>query len=210
MVLTRKQRPMFPPPTPAPTNPRSPGRVLLGAAALASVALLSGCSLWPKAWTSQPAPAETATAPQPAPTPAPSADASPGSTPPVPAAIPQGNAAPQPLQTAQATPTPAPAAVPPAAAAPTPAAVATRPRLSAADLPRGYYINVGLFAVPDNGINAHRKLENAGLPALSDSVTTRKGELTRVRVGPFPTRAQADAAAKKILGLKLEAVVFRH
>jgi cell division septation protein DedD len=91
-----------------------------------------------------------------------------------------------------------------------PAAVAPRPRLAPADLPRGYYINVGLFAVLDNGINAHRKLESAGLPALSDSVTSRKGELTRVRVGPFATRAQADAAAKKILALKLEAVVFRH
>lgn len=184
-------------------NPRSTSRVVLGAAALASVTLLSGCALWPKAWTSQPKPTETTPAAQTAPCPD-----TPVSTPPAPAAIPQGNAAPQPLQTTPATP--APAAAPSAAAAPTPVAAAARPRLTAADLPRGYYINVGLFAVLDNGINAHRKLENAGLPALSDSVTTRKGELTRVRVGPFATRAQADAAAKKILGLKLEAVVFRH
>lgn len=180
---------------------RSASHVLLGAAALTSVTLLSGCGLWPKAWTSQPKPAETTSAAQAAPCPE-----APASAPPAPAAIPQGHAAPQPLQSAPATPVPA--AAPPAAAAPTPAAA--RPRLTAADLPRGYYVNVGLFAVLDNGINAHRKLENAGLPALSDSVTTRKGELTRVRVGPFATRAQADAAAKKILGLKLEAVVFRH
>lgn len=205
MALTRKPCPMHTLPNSSPTQPRSTRHVLLGAAVLASVALLSGCSLWPKAWTSQPKPAETAPAAQAAP----DAEA-PASTPPAPAAIPQGNAAPQPLQAAPATPAPTPAAVQPAAAAPAPTAAAPRPKLSAADLPRGYYINVGLFAVPDNGINAHRKLENAGLPALSDSVTTRKGELTRVRVGPFATRAQADAAAKKILGLQLEAVVFRH
>jgi cell division protein FtsN len=31
-----------------------------------------------------------------------------------------------------------------------------------------------------------------------------------VRVGPYATRAQADAAAKKIQGLKLAAIVFKH
>lgn len=196
---------MTPLTSPAPMNLRNTSRVLLGAAALASAALLSGCGLWPKAWTSEPKPAETAPTAQTAPCPE-----TPASAPPAPAAVPQANAAPQPLQAAPATPAPPPAAAQPAAAAPTPAAVAPRPRLSTADLPRGYYINVGLFAVLDNGIKAHRKLENAGLPALSDSVSTRKGELTRVRVGPFPTRAQADAAAKKIAGLQLEAVVFRH
>ncbi len=192
---------MLPLPTSAPMKPRSTRRVLLGAGALATAALLSGCGLWPKAWTSQPKPAEAAPAAETAPCPE-----TPASAPPAPAAVPQANAAPQPLQ---ATPAPPPTAQP-SAAAPAPAAATPRPRLTAADLPRGYYINVGLFAVPDNGINAHRKLESAGLPALSDSVSTRKGELTRVRVGPFPTRAQADAAAKKILGLQLEAVVFRH
>jgi len=69
---------------------------------------------------------------------------------------------------------------------------------------------VGLFAVPGNGTNAHQKLEGAGLPVFSDRLMSKRGPLTRVRVGPFSTRAQADSAAKKIQTLKLEAIVFRH
>jgi cell division septation protein DedD len=43
-----------------------------------------------------------------------------------------------------------------------------------------------------------------------DSITNAKGQLHRVRVGPFATKAKADAAAKTIRGLKLEAKVFKH
>ena len=45
---------------------------------------------------------------------------------------------------------------------------------------------------------------------FSDSLETKKGKLTRVRVGAFATRAEAVAAAKKIHALKLDAIVFRH
>jgi DedD protein len=74
----------------------------------------------------------------------------------------------------------------------------------------GFYINVGLFAVPTNGTQAYKKLEDAGLPVFSDGIKTKQGNLTRVRVGPFNTRAEADAAAKQITALKLDAVVFKH
>jgi cell division septation protein DedD len=77
-------------------------------------------------------------------------------------------------------------------------------------LAHGFYINVGLFALPANGNTAYRKLEGAGLPVFTDIVDTKNGKRTRVRVGPYPTRAKADAAAKKIRTLKLDAVVFRH
>jgi DedD protein len=74
----------------------------------------------------------------------------------------------------------------------------------------GFYINVGLFAVPSNGTKAYKKLEDAGLPVFSDGIKTKKGHLTRVRVGPFNARAEAETAAKQIHALKLEAVVFEH
>ena len=95
--------------------------------------------------------------------------------------------------------------LPPVAAEPTPVTPVAAPAL----VP-GFYINVGLFAVPGNASNAIRKLETAGLPVFSEALVTSKGALTRVRVGPFATKAKAQAAAKKIHALKLDAVVFRH
>lgn len=74
----------------------------------------------------------------------------------------------------------------------------------------GFYINVGLFAVPTNGSNAVGILRNAGQPVFSDMIESKKGQLTRVRVGPFAKRAEADAAAKKIKALKLDAIVFER
>ena len=72
-----------------------------------------------------------------------------------------------------------------------------------------YLVNVGVFADTNNARNAYTKLRDAGLPAQSMPVTTPKGERTRVRVGPFESRAEADTAADKIRALSLEAMVFK-
>ncbi len=72
-----------------------------------------------------------------------------------------------------------------------------------------YLINVGLFADANNARNAYTRLMDAGLPALSQELATAKGRRTRVRVGPFESRAEADAAAEKVRALKLEAAVFK-
>ena len=106
--------------------------------------------------------------------------------------------------------------IPPARPLPEPTALAptvsagTQAAQSSATLVHGFYINVGLFAVPANATKAFQKLEQAGLPVFSDVSESKKGKLTRVRVGPFSSRTQADTAAKKIHGLKLEALVFQH
>ena len=70
-----------------------------------------------------------------------------------------------------------------------------------------FLVNVGLFADENNTRNAYTKLNDAGLNVLSNEVSTKKGKLTRIRVGPFATQAEADRAAEKIKGLKLDAVV---
>jgi hypothetical protein len=77
--------------------------------------------------------------------------------------------------------------------------------------PGKFLINVGLFADDNNARNALVKLQDAGLPALSQEVTSSKGKgkRTRVRVGPFETQAEADRAAERIRALKLDAVVFK-
>lgn len=73
----------------------------------------------------------------------------------------------------------------------------------------GYGINVGLFADEGNARRAHERLLQAGLPATAQAMATTKGPRTRVRVGPFQHRADADAAAQRIRALGLEALVFR-
>jgi cell division septation protein DedD len=78
------------------------------------------------------------------------------------------------------------------------------------ELAPGFYINVGLFAVPANAARVQQKLETAKLPVLADSIQSPKGTLIRVRVGPFTNQAKAQAAAKRIRALKLAAVVFQR
>lgn len=73
-----------------------------------------------------------------------------------------------------------------------------------------YYINVGLFANDWNARYAQAKLVDAGLVSFRQALVSPKGKLTRVRVGPFESQAEANAAAKKIHELKLDAVVIRQ
>jgi cell division septation protein DedD len=205
-------------------------RAIVPTLAMATLALLGGCSMWPKAlsFQSDPLPAQAEPTPAPtstvAPAPAPMSAVTPTSVhaptampvEPKPEVTSSAVAAPAkveaaPLRAIQPQPVAAPA--PQAAAAP-PMAVLPRtvpPRtVPASGLVRGFYINAGLFAVSSNGRNAYKILEDAGLPVFSDVVKSKQRTLTRVRVGPYATRAQADAAAKKIHGLKLAAIVFKH
>lgn len=73
-----------------------------------------------------------------------------------------------------------------------------------------YYLNSGIYAQPDNARRAVRQLRSAELPVFTQQLESRKGEVTRVRIGPFDNRSQAEAAARKAQALKLEAQVFRY
>lgn len=201
------------------------------------VSALSGCAIWPKAltWGSDDAEPETTNTTAPAAAPAGPAIAPPMAAeepkPPLPAPIPRSIADTVPLEpqpAMKAAPQAAPAAEVATAKAPakgkrkgkgkagTQAATAEQTDKPAAQKPaggemvKGFYLNIGLFAVASNGTNAFRTLEQAELPVFTDIVKSKRGPLTRVRVGPYLTKAQADAAAEKIKGMKLEAVVFQH
>ena len=89
------------------------------------------------------------------------------------------------------------------------AVAAPPPVQEAVKAAHSYYVNVGLFAKDSNAHNAHAKLLAAGLPAHTHELKTTQGKNTRVRVGPFETRKQADAAVEKIHALKLDAVVVK-
>lgn len=181
--------------------------------AVASVTTLGGCAIWPQALTFGSDPMPEQAPPPPPPTIAP-AEPTPAQAAPTPAVETKSAATVTPLaEPVAAEAAPAPKALPPApvAMAPTPApAVAPTHKMPAAGMAHGYYVNAGLFAVPANGRKAYDKLERAGLPVFTEVLNTSKGQRTRVRVGPYPTKAKADAAAKKVRALKLDANVFKH
>jgi cell division septation protein DedD len=74
--------------------------------------------------------------------------------------------------------------------------------------PQGYGVAVGMFAVAANAERVMAQLKGADLPVISDAVASSRGELTRIRVGPFDQPAQAEAAAVKVKALGLEARVY--
>ncbi|WP_373975429.1 SPOR domain-containing protein [Chitinibacter sp. SCUT-21] len=61
-----------------------------------------------------------------------------------------------------------------------------------------YYIQIGAFADPNKAAQTLKKLKDAGIPARSELVTTAKGELTRVRIGPGSDEAKAKAWLQRL------------
>lgn len=185
----------------------------------------------PATTASAPDPAKSAAAPA---TPAPKAAAT-ASTParsseanrPAPATLSAASTVSKTPSSAPATAAPKPSAktTPPAepASRAASAAKAKTPKASAsaaapassAPLPTvgtaaGYYINVGLFADEANARKAQARLLNEGLPAFRQELNNAKGRRIRVRVGPYESRAKAEAAAASIRAMALEAVVFKQ
>ena len=200
-----------PAPAPASTPPPAP------AAAKASAAPRAPASTAPPARVTPP-PDEPAPSARPASAPASKAAAS--------ASAPAKTATPAASARASATTSPAASAAstpaPRREAAASRASAATKPKApasatAAADKPlptvgaaAGYYINVGLFAEEANARKTQARLLNEGLPAFRQELDSAKGRRIRVRVGPYDSRAQADAAAESIRAMALDAVVFKQ
>ena len=71
-----------------------------------------------------------------------------------------------------------------------------------------FIVQVGAFADAAKAREARQKLERAGLKTYAQVVDTKDGQRTRVRVGPFTNKAEADKAAAKIKGLELSASIL--
>lgn len=71
-----------------------------------------------------------------------------------------------------------------------------------------FIVQVGAFAEADKAREARTKVERAGLKTYTQVVDTKEGKRTRVRVGPFNSRAEADKAAARIKALDLSASVL--
>lgn len=71
-----------------------------------------------------------------------------------------------------------------------------------------FVVQVGAFADPAKAQAARRKLEAAGLKTYTHVADTKEGKRTRVRLGPFDSRDEADKAAAKVKGLDLPAAIL--
>jgi DedD protein len=112
----------------------------------------------------------------------------------------------------------APAATPPAA---TPSVVEPKketpsePKASlkqsdAAPATGAFVVQVAAFTDRYGAQAQARKLKHAGFPAYVEAVANGKGELQRVRVGPYASRDAADAARAKLKAAGYDAIVARR
>lgn len=89
-------------------------------------------------------------------------------------------------------PPPAPVApAKPVPAAPKPAAPAPTPPPAAAT-GTGFAVQLAAFSKPADATTLRDKARAAGFSAFTESVATDKGTLTRVRIGPVASRAEAE------------------
>jgi DedD protein len=76
---------------------------------------------------------------------------------------------------------------------------------------RKVIVQVGAFSDADKVREVRRKLEQAGLKTYTQVVEGKDGKkTTRVRVGPYESRAEADKAAARIRKLDLPVSVLTH
>ena len=143
-----------------------------------------------------PLPAPIAKSPAPASAQAPAVDAAASTTAKVVTAEPKAEpvkkaadkkgseAAPPTLATAK----PAPAKVPAAAASPG----------NVADAKQGFVVQIGAFNDADNAKQTVARMKETKLPVYTDNIATKSGNVTRVRVGPFKRKEQAEAALAQV------------
>ncbi|MBD9379017.1 SPOR domain-containing protein [Pseudoxanthomonas sp. PXM04] len=100
---------------------------------------------------------------------------------------------PEPARPAPAKPVPAPATTAAAAPAKPPTAPAAKPespKPAASNV--GFAVQLGAFSKPEEATALRDKVRAGGFSAFVEQVRTDKGTLSRVRVGPVASRADAD------------------
>lgn len=70
-------------------------------------------------------------------------------------------------------------------------------------------IQVGAYTDAAKVREARQKLEAAGFKTYTQVIDGKDGKRTRVRVGPFESKAEADKNAQKIRKLQLEAAILK-
>jgi DedD protein len=73
-----------------------------------------------------------------------------------------------------------------------------------------YLVQTGSFLEEAKVRETRNKLEKAGLKTFTQVVEAKDGKRTRVRLGPFATKAEAEQAAEKAKSLQLQAFVLSY
>ena len=71
-----------------------------------------------------------------------------------------------------------------------------------------FIVQVGAFADADKVREVRARLERAGLKTYAQAVQTKEGRRTRVRLGPFESRSEADKALARAKALGLDGSVL--
>ena len=122
---------------------------------------------------------------------------------PVPAASVAPDASAAPTASAESAASAAPATQAAALAESPPQSEPTRPS------PR-YYVQVGAYAKKENARKVMLRLQTTDLEAHRQLVSTKRGALIQVRVGPLASRSDALVAAEQIKALDLPALLVKH
>jgi DedD protein len=127
-------------------------------------------------------------------------------TSPAPASAPS----PAPASAAAAKPAaaPAPTPKPAATAAPTPKPAATATAASAPAAAGRFVVQVGAYNEAERLKAARQRVETLGFKTYTQDVETATGKRTRVRVGPFSSRQEAEAAAGKLKAAGMQANIL--
>lgn len=118
---------------------------------------------------------------------------------------PKPAAAPVPAASVKPAETPRPVAKVPAKAEDKPAPV-SRPAEVASN--ERYVVQFGAFADPKSARDARMKLERLGIKTYAQQVDTPDGKRTRVRMGPYTSRAEADKALSALRKAGLDGKVL--
>jgi len=69
-------------------------------------------------------------------------------------------------------------------------------------------VQVGAYSDAATLREARQRVERLGLKTYTQVVDTAAGKRTRVRIGPYASRAEADAAAAKVKGAGMPANIL--
>ena len=71
-----------------------------------------------------------------------------------------------------------------------------------------YVVQVGAYADDAKARDVRHKLEKAGLKTYTHVAETKEGKRTRVRIGPFTSKDEADKTVARLKGMNLQATVL--
>lgn len=70
-----------------------------------------------------------------------------------------------------------------------------------------YFVQIGVFSDPEKVKQMQEKLSAKGLKSLDELIDTAKGKKTRLRVGPFEAKKDAESAMEKIKSIGLTGMI---